>query len=81
MMMVAPISPQASSNPQASPFRRRVVMERNLAEMHPAYFGLVMATGIVSIASHLLGLTWISRSAKRSSCASLMRFSHSPQAQ
>ena len=34
-------------------------MERNLAEMHPAYFGLVMATGIVSIASHLLGLTWI----------------------
>jgi tellurite resistance protein TehA-like permease len=34
-------------------------MERNLAEMHPAYFGLVMATGIVSIASHLLGLMWI----------------------
>lgn len=30
------------------------LMERNLAEMHPAYFGLVMATGIVSIASHLL---------------------------
>lgn len=27
-----------------------------LAEMHPAYFALAMATGIVSIASHLLGL-------------------------
>lgn len=27
-----------------------------LAEMHPAYFALVMATGIVSIASYLLGL-------------------------
>jgi tellurite resistance protein TehA-like permease len=34
-------------------------MARNLAEMHPAYFGLVMATGIVSIASHRLGFTWI----------------------
>ena len=29
-----------------------------LADMHPAYFGLVMATGIVSIASYLLGLRW-----------------------
>lgn len=27
--------------------------------MHPAYFGMVMATGIVSIASHLLGSDWI----------------------
>jgi tellurite resistance protein TehA-like permease len=36
-------------------------MKRNLAEMHPGYFGLVMATGIVSIASHLLGLAWIGR--------------------
>lgn len=27
-----------------------------LATLHPAYFALVMATGIVSIASHLLGL-------------------------
>jgi tellurite resistance protein TehA-like permease len=27
-----------------------------LAQMHPAYFALVMATGIVSIAAHLLGL-------------------------
>ena len=27
--------------------------------LHPAYFALVMATGIVSVASHLLGLRWI----------------------
>lgn len=29
-----------------------------LAGMHPAYFGMVMATGIVSIASHLLASEW-----------------------
>jgi tellurite resistance protein TehA-like permease len=30
----------------------------HLAGMHPAYFGLVMATGIVSIASHLMASDW-----------------------
>lgn len=30
-----------------------------LAQMHPAYFGMVMATGIVSIAAHLLGMSLI----------------------
>ena len=30
-----------------------------LATMHPASFALVMATGIVSIACHLLGLPWL----------------------
>jgi tellurite resistance protein TehA-like permease len=30
--------------------------------MHPAYFAMVMATGIVSIASHLLGLRFIAQS-------------------
>lgn len=30
-----------------------------IAEMHPAYFALVMATGIVSIASQLLGFRWL----------------------
>ena len=29
-----------------------------LAGMHPAYFGMVMATGIVSIASHLMASDW-----------------------
>src|SRR4051812_33432644 len=32
-----------------------------LAGMHPAYFAMVMATGIVSIASHLLGFALIGR--------------------
>lgn len=43
---------------------------RRLAGMHPAYFAMPMATGIVSIASHLLGLAefaqallWINRGA------------------
>jgi tellurite resistance protein TehA-like permease len=31
------------------------------ATMHPASFALVMATGIVSIACHLFGLSWIAR--------------------
>ena len=30
-----------------------------LAELHPAYFAMVMATGIVSVASHLRGLRWV----------------------
>lgn len=30
-----------------------------LADLHPAYFAMVMATGIVSIAGHLLGLRWV----------------------
>ena len=33
-----------------------------VAEMHPAYFALVMATGIVSIASQLLGFRWLALS-------------------
>ena len=32
-----------------------------LADMHPAYFAMVMATGIVSVAAHLLGLVLIGR--------------------
>src|SRR5687768_11736848 len=30
-----------------------------LAEMHPAYFAAVMATGIVSVAAELLGAHWL----------------------
>jgi tellurite resistance protein TehA-like permease len=29
--------------------------------MHPAYFAMAMATGIVSVASHLVGFRWIAR--------------------
>src|SRR5262245_50593129 len=32
-----------------------------LAGLHPAYFALVMATGIVSLACHLLGLPTVAR--------------------
>ncbi len=35
--------------------------ERPLASLHPAYFALVMATGIVSIACHLLGFDWLAK--------------------
>ncbi len=33
-----------------------VHLKARLAAMHPAYFALAMATGIVAIACHLLGL-------------------------
>jgi tellurite resistance protein TehA-like permease len=32
---------------------------QNIETLNPAYFALVMATGIVSIASHLLGMPWV----------------------
>jgi tellurite resistance protein TehA-like permease len=32
-----------------------------IQELLPAYFALVMATGIVSIAAHLLGMEWVAR--------------------
>ena len=32
---------------------------RGLKSMSPAYFGMAMATGIVSIAAHLLGYAWL----------------------
>ncbi|MBI3166824.1 MAG: tellurite resistance/C4-dicarboxylate transporter family protein [Chloroflexi bacterium] len=35
------------------------VLDVSAAELHPAYFALVMATGIVSIACHLLGMDFL----------------------
>lgn len=35
------------------------MLDRESAELHPAYFALVMATGIVSIACHLLGMDFL----------------------
>jgi tellurite resistance protein TehA-like permease len=35
--------------------------ESPLAALHPAYFAVVMATGIVSIACHLLGFGWLAK--------------------
>ncbi len=40
-----------------------------LAGLSPAYFGMVMATGIVSIAAHLLGFAWLARSLYALNCA------------
>jgi len=48
-----PSAPAATAAPAAP--------EPALASLHPAYFALVMATGIVSIASQLLGLVPIAR--------------------
>jgi tellurite resistance protein TehA-like permease len=47
------IANPGSRLPQA-PLRERVLGD--VAGMSPAYFGMVMATGIVSLAAHLLGL-------------------------
>lgn len=45
------------SPPRGAPQRLRA----GVAELFPGYFALVMATGIVSIAAHLLGWSWIAR--------------------
>ncbi|KKO18975.1 MAG: tellurite resistance/C4-dicarboxylate transporter family protein [Candidatus Brocadia sp.] len=37
------------------------VIKNTIKTFHPAYFAMVMSTGIISIASHLLGFTAISR--------------------
>ncbi|MBV6303779.1 tellurite resistance/C4-dicarboxylate transporter family protein [Candidimonas humi] len=39
----------------AARLRRRRASKASLASMSPAYFGLAMATGIVSLAAHMLG--------------------------
>ena len=36
-------------------------LKKRIGELHPAYFALVMATGIVSIACHLFGLEALAR--------------------
>src|SRR4026209_1752543 len=35
------------------------VITASIRDLHPAYFAMVMATGIVSIAAHLLQMTWL----------------------
>src|SRR5687767_7642996 len=47
---VSPIQDQAPAAPAAT---------GGLADMHPAYFAAVMATGIVSVATELLGAHWL----------------------
>jgi tellurite resistance protein TehA-like permease len=41
--------------------RPLLLLKESIAALNPAYFALVMATGIVSIASHLLQMAWIAR--------------------
>jgi len=47
-----------NSDPR-EPQQKQSPATEGLRTLHPAYFALVMATGIVSIASHLLGFRWI----------------------
>lgn len=37
------------------------VLRDRIRDLHPAYFALVMATGIVAIAAHLTGMPWVGR--------------------
>ncbi|WP_416233265.1 tellurite resistance/C4-dicarboxylate transporter family protein [Castellaniella sp.] len=52
-----PTAPGASAV-QGAPWQASGRQSR-LQDMHPAYFGLVMATGIVSIGAHMMGYPWI----------------------
>ncbi|MCC7264928.1 MAG: tellurite resistance/C4-dicarboxylate transporter family protein [Candidatus Latescibacteria bacterium] len=40
---------------------RNSLIGRAVAELFPGYFALVMATGIISIAAHSLGMEWVAR--------------------
>ncbi|MCB9846720.1 MAG: tellurite resistance/C4-dicarboxylate transporter family protein [Phycisphaeraceae bacterium] len=44
----------------------------SLRNLHPAYFALVMATGIVSIAAHLRDIPWISYGLLALNCAAFL---------
>jgi tellurite resistance protein TehA-like permease len=56
------VTPAGSSASRSTPPQpAAAAAESRLAGLHPAYFALVMATGIVSIASQILGLRWIAR--------------------
>jgi tellurite resistance protein TehA-like permease len=38
------------------------LIKASVKDLHPAYFAMVMAIGIVSIAAHLLQMTWLATS-------------------
>lgn len=54
-MKVAPDSREITTPPESS----GAPVLAQLSGLSPAYFGMVMATGIVSLAAHLLGMRWI----------------------
>ena len=66
MIMAATFSAGPSENPVDSDSRRSVSTAARQASfvetLHPAYFALVMATGIVGIATGMLGMKWIALS-------------------
>ena len=41
--------------------RLAAVVKEGIRDLFPGYFALVMATGIVSIACHLLGFEWVAQ--------------------
>ncbi|MEZ5319468.1 MAG: tellurite resistance/C4-dicarboxylate transporter family protein [Vicinamibacterales bacterium] len=45
----------------SAPSRPAGGLRAAVEQLFPGYFALVMATGIVSVASHLLGLEWVAR--------------------
>src|SRR5688500_17061378 len=51
--------PQQPASVPTPPALVAPVSRPSLAQLHPAYFALVMATGIVSIACHLVGLPFV----------------------
>ena len=44
---------------ESGPKSSRSKLQSAIADLPPAYFAMVMATGIVSIASHLLGFRYL----------------------
>lgn len=48
-----------NESPETTPGVRRMALLAGLADLSPAYFAMIMATGIVSLASHLHGLQTI----------------------
>ena len=52
-------SDSRSTSTQRTPLGRRMLVE--LADLSPAYFGMVMATGIVSLSAHVLAMPVVAR--------------------
>ena len=59
MTATAPDGTASDSNVEPPPTVVAASETSDLANLHPAYFAMVMATGIVSVASHLLAMRWV----------------------
>jgi tellurite resistance protein TehA-like permease len=58
----------AEADPRARPAGRAAAAVRDL---HPGYFAFVMATGIISTGTFLLGPSWLSQALLAAACAGL----------